>query len=93
MTIRKMSLEEIRHQHFSTEDVLLTSQEKNARHHKLQSAMALTNAQHEPVWLHVQLADGQMAEIYSILIDLEDDYVELHGGLGIPLRAISDVGV
>lgn len=93
MTIRKMTLEEIRHQNFSAEDALLTSHEKRARHHKLESAMALTNGQHEPVWLHIKLADGQVAEIYSNLIDLEDDYVELHGGLGIPLRAICDVGV
>lgn len=88
-----MTLEEIRHQQFSPVDVLHTPQEKNARYHKLESAMALTNGQHEPVWLHIKLADGQVAEIYSNLIDIEDDYVELHGGLGIPLRAICDVGV
>jgi hypothetical protein len=93
MTIRKMTLEEIRTQHFTHEDALPTLQERHERDHKLQSAMALTNGQHEPVWLHVKLADGQVAEIYSIMIDLEDDYVELHGGLGIPLRAICDVGV
>jgi hypothetical protein len=93
MTTRKMSLQEIRHQHFTKEDVLTTVEERKDRHHKLQSAMALTNGQHEPVWLHIMLANGQVAEIYSNLIDLEDDYVELHGGLGIPLHAICDVGV
>ena len=93
MTIRKMTLEEIRHQQFASQDALLTPQERKERHHKLESAMALTNGQHEPVWLHIKLASGQVVEIYSNLIDLEDDYVELHGGLGIPLRAICDVGV
>jgi hypothetical protein len=93
MTVRKMTLDELAHQQFSHEDALLTLQERHERHHKLQSAMALTNGQHEPVWLLIKLADGQIAEIYSNLVDLEDDYVELHGGLGIPLRAICDVGV
>ena len=93
MTVTKMTLEEIRHQHFSREDVLSTFQERKERHHKLESAMALTNGQHEPVWLLIKLADGQLAEIYSNLIDIEEDYVELHGGLGIPLRAVFDVGV
>ena len=93
MVIRKMTLEEVRYHHFSNEEVLLTLKERQERHHKLQSAMALTNGQHEPVWLHVRLADGQVVEIYSNLIDLEDDYVELRGGLGIPLKAIYDVGV
>jgi hypothetical protein len=93
MTVRKMTLEEIRHEHFSTEEVLPTSHERHQRDHKLKVAMALTNGQHEPVWLHIKLADGQVAEIYSSLIDFEDDYVELRGGFGIPLRAIYDVGV
>ena len=93
MTARKMTLEEIRQHQFSAYDVLATRQERQERHHKLESAMALTNGQHEPVWLIIQLANGQIAEVYSTLIDVEDDYVELHGGFGIPLRAIYDVGV
>jgi hypothetical protein len=93
MMARKMTLEEIRAQRFASYDVLPTHQERADRAHKLQSAMALTNGQHEPVWLMVELANGELAEIYSNLIDLEDEYVELHGGFGIPLRAIHDVGV
>jgi hypothetical protein len=93
MAARKMTLDEIRTQHFSMHDVLTTLPERSARERKLRSAMALTNGQHEPVWLMVQLANGEVAEVYSDLIDLEDEYVELHGGFGIPLRAIYDVGV
>lgn len=93
MKVRKMTLDEIRHARFSGNDVLITSEERRERDIKLRSAMALTNGQHEPVWLKVKLADGQVAEVYSDLIDLEDDYVELHGGFGIPLNAIYDVGV
>ena len=93
MTATKMTLDEIRSQHFSPHEVLSTPHERHERTHKLRSAMALTNGQHEPVWIHVKLADGKVVEIYSDLIDLEDDYVELHGGFGIPLHAICDVGV
>ncbi len=93
MVIRKMTLEEIRHHRFSEIEVLRTPAERRERHHKLESAMALTNGQHEPVWIHVGLIDGQVVEIYSSLIDLEDEYVEIRGGLGIPLKAIYDVGV
>jgi hypothetical protein len=93
MTVRKMTLDQIRNQQFSSEDVLLTFKDRFDREHKLRSAMALTHGQHEPVWLIVQLANGEVAEIYSNLIDIEDDYVELHGGFGIPVKAIYDVGV
>jgi hypothetical protein len=92
MAIR-MTIEDLKHQHFAHEDVLPTHMERRERDHKLQSAMAFTNGQHEPVWLLVQLSSGEVAEIHSALIDLEDDYVELYGGVGIPLRAIYDVGV
>jgi hypothetical protein len=32
-------------------------------------------------------------EISSSMIDYEDDYVEVKGGFGIPLKAIVDVGL
>lgn len=93
MNARKMTLDEIRHQHFSHHDVLTTFKERFERDHKLRSAMALTNSDHEPVWLMVMLANGELVEVSSDLIDYEDDYVEVHGGFGIPLNAIVDVGV
>jgi hypothetical protein len=93
MTARKMTLEEIQRQQFASEEVLPTFQDRFEREQKLRSAMALTNGQHEPVWLMVKLANGEMVEVYSDLIDYEDEYVELHGGFGIPLKAICDVGV
>ena len=93
MVARKMTLEEIQNERFATQDVLPKFKEKFERHQKLISAMALTNAQHEPVYLLVMLANGEVVEVYSDLIDYEDDYVEVHGGFGIPLIAICDVGV
>lgn len=93
MNAKKITLEEIRHQHFSTNDVLLTFNDKFERQHKLRTAMALTNGDHETISLFVQLANGELVEITSDLIDYEDDFVEIRGGIGIPLKAIVDVGV
>ena len=93
MNARKMSLEEIRKQHFTAEDALTTFEDRFERTHKLKTAMALTNSDHEEISLYVKLADGEVVVIMSDLIDLGTDYVEIHGGFGIPLKAIVDVGV
>ncbi len=93
MNAKKVTLEEIRHQHFATEDVLTTFDDRFERQHKLRTAMALTNADHENISLFVKLANGELIEISSDLIDYEDDFVEIRGGIGIPLKAIVDVGV
>ncbi|MCK6617015.1 MAG: hypothetical protein L6Q51_05170 [Cyclobacteriaceae bacterium] len=93
MNARKVSLEEIRSLQFAAEEVLTTFEDKFEREHKLKTAMALTNADHETISLFVKLANGEVVEVVSDLIDLEEDYVEIHGGYGIPLRAIIEVGV
>lgn len=93
MKARRISLDELRLQQFAAEDMLLTFEEKFEREHKLKTAMALTNADHEEISLFVKLADGEIVEVVSDLIDLEEDFVEVRGGFGIPLRAIVEVGV
>jgi hypothetical protein len=93
MQAKKVSLEEIRTLHFSAEDVLTTFEERFERQHKLRTAMALTNDDHESISLFAVLASGEIVEVTSDLIDYEDDFVELHGGIGIPVKAIIDVGV
>jgi hypothetical protein len=93
MNARNLSLDEIRLQKFPKEDVLGTFEERFEREQRLKSAMALTNADHEPISLFVKLADGEVVEVRSNLIDFEDEFVEVRGGFGIPLRAIVDVGV
>jgi len=93
MNAKKVTLEEIRHQRFASTDVLLTFDDRFEREHKLRTAMALTNSDHETISLFVQLANGDLVEIASDLIDYEDDFVEIRGGIGIPLKAIVDVGV
>lgn len=93
MNARKVTPEEVRQLRFATEDVLNTFEDKFEREHKLKTAMALTNSDHESISLFARLADGEVVEITSDLIDLEEDFVEIKGGYGIPLRAIVDVGV
>lgn len=93
MKARRISIDELRGQQFAAEDVLLTFEERFEREHKLKTAMALTNADHEEISLFVKLADGEIVEVVSDLIDLEEDFVEVRGGFGIPLRAVVEVGV
>lgn len=93
MNAKKITHEEIPLQRFATNDVLLTFDDRFERQHKLKTAMALTNADHETISLFVKLANGDLVEITSDLIDFEDDFVEIRGGIGIPLKAIVDVGV
>ena len=93
MNVRKLTLDEIRDQHFAKEDALNSFEERFERLHKLKTAMALTNNDHDPITLYVKLASGEIVEIASDLIDLGNDFVEIHGGFDIPLIAIVEVGV
>jgi hypothetical protein len=93
MNAKKVTLEELRLQRFANEEVLKTFDERFERQHKLRTAMSLTNMDHEKISLIVMLANGELIEIISDLIDYEDDFVEIRGGFGIPLKAIVDVGV
>lgn len=93
MNAKKLTHEEIRLQRFATNDVLLTFDDRFERQHKLKTAMALTHDHHESISLYVKLANGELVEISSDLIDYEDDFVEIRGGIGIPLKAIVDVDV
>lgn len=78
---------------YPAEDVLPTFSERYDREIKLRSAMAYTNKEHDPVWIIVKLGNGELVELDSTLIDFEDDYVELLGGVAVPITAIYDVGV
>ncbi len=93
MTIRKISPDELRQIKFSPLEVLSTFAERYDRDIKLRSAMAYTNREHDPVWMIVKLENGELVEFDSIMIDLEDQFVELHGGIAVPITAIYDVGV
>ena len=79
---------EIAHFHYPSFDVLQDEQARLNRLIDLNSAMAVTNIEHEEIGIIVQLRDGQEVEILSNLIDVEDDSVEVKGGHLIPIRAI-----
>jgi hypothetical protein len=93
MNAKKVNQDEIQLLQFAREDVLITFDDRFERMHKLRTAMSLTNTEHEAISLFVQLQNGDIIEITSDLIDFEDDFVEIRGGYGIPLKAIIDVGV
>jgi hypothetical protein len=93
MEVKKVTLKEITNLHFAMDDALSTFEQRFEREHKLRTAMSLTNVDHEVITLRIKLASGEVVEITSNLIDFEDDFVELRGGIGIPLKAIVDVGV
>lgn len=63
------------------------------RHHDLKSAMAVTSTEHDEIGLIVMLADGEVVEIVSDMIEYEVDYIELRGSLTIPTRAIIRVEI
>lgn len=93
MTIRKISPPDLRQVRYPVEDVLSTFTERYDREIKLRSAMAYTNREHDAVWIILKLENGELVELDSILIDLEDKFVEVLGGVAIPITAIYDVGV
>jgi len=93
MQAKRISAEELHQVHFAQDDVLTSFEERFERDHKLRTAMALTNVDHEAISIFVKLANGEIVEVTSDLIDYEDDFVEVRGGAGIPLKAIVDVGL
>jgi hypothetical protein len=93
MTIRKITLDELRMQHFAKADVLDSFTDRFDRLHKLRSAMAYTSTHHDEVWIIALLSNGDAIEVESKIIDLEDDMVELQNGLTIPVHSVYDVGV
>ena len=79
--------------HFGMHDVLTDNEEKEARKHKLERAMIITNVEHIPVSLYMRLPSGETLETESEVVDFADDVVLLKGGYYIPVWAILDVDV
>ena len=55
--------------------------------------MMISNCEHVPISLYMQLPNGEKLETESDLIDYADDFVILRGGFYIPVRAILDVDI
>jgi len=79
--------------HYASQDVLVDEEARITRMKELNSAMAVTNTEHEEIGLIVKLNTGERVEILSDLIDLEEDFVEVKGGHLIPIRAIVSVEI
>jgi hypothetical protein len=88
---RVINPSDIRLFYFGTKDVLTNSDEKEARRGKLKRAMILSNCEHIPISLYLQLPNGEKLATESDLVDYADDFVILKGGICIPVRAIIDV--
>lgn len=79
--------------HFGSEDVLVNNDEKEARKHKLERAMIISNCEHVPISLYMRLPNGETLETESDVVDYADDVVLLKGGSYIPIWAILDVDI
>jgi len=90
---RLINPSDVRLLHFGSKDVLNNNEEKEWRAGKLQRAMKISNCEHVPISLYMQLPNGEKLETESDLIDYADDYVIVKGGHYIPVSAILDVGV
>jgi hypothetical protein len=91
MNVRKITPEEIPLVHFAHEDVLNSDEQKSQRAWKLNKAVMLTNVEHQDIGLIMQLADGEVIETYSNLVEFADNFVQVRGGWLIPVWAIVDV--
>ena len=90
---RLINPSDVRLLYFGSKDVLNNNEEKQWRAGKLQRAMIISNSEHVPISLYIQLPSGEKIETESDLIDFADDFVILKGGYHIPVWAILDVGV
>ena len=91
--LRAITALELSSQHFSTADVLATDEERLVRIHDLKTAMNETNQDHDDIGIIVRLANCERVEVISNFIELSGDFIELKGGVTIPLRAIEKVEI
>lgn len=86
-----MSLQEISREHFVKHDILTEEFDRVAREVELRAATMKTFDEHDEIALIVRLVDGRRIKVKSKFIELENDYVELFGGVAVPVRAIERV--
>lgn len=86
-----LTIDELSTKHFATTDVLSEPAEQKARKHALKAASNETNDGHDEIELWIRLNDGSTAQVFSSLIELAGDFVELRGGCTVPMRAIEKV--
>ena len=74
-------------------EVLHDTEDRINRKIDLESAMAVTNTEHEEIGLIVKLESGEEVEVLSSLIAVEGDHIEVKGGHLIPIAAILRVEI
>lgn len=92
-TYRLLELSEIPNVHFAHDDVLESFEERYDRDHKLRSAMAQSNTDHDPITLIAKLDSGEVVQISSKMIDYGGNFVEVMGGYDIPVKAIVNIEI
>ena len=92
-TYRKLKISDIPSVHFAQDDVLTSFEDRYERDHKLRSAMAQSNIDHDSITIIAKLDTGEIVRIKSKMIDYGGSFVEVMGGYDIPLRAILNVEI
>ena len=88
-----MQSTEIASLQFEGEEVLPDAIARHNRFLDLNSAMAVSNIEHEEIGIIVQLRGGEQVEVLTNLIDVEGDSIEVKGGHLIPIKAILRVEI
>lgn len=88
-----MSLEQIAREQFSKDDVFREEFDRVSREVHLRAATMETFDHHDEISLIVRLQDGRRVEVKSSMFTLQDHFVELRGGVTIPIRAIEIVEI
>ncbi len=88
-----MSLEQIAREQFSKDDVFREEYDRFSREVDLRAATMETFDHHDEIGLIIRLLDGRRVEVKSNIFALHDHFVELRGGVTIPIRAIEKVEI
>lgn len=88
-----VTLEEIAKEHFPEDDVFREEYDRASRLIDLKAATMESFDHHEDIKLLIRLRDGRRVEVKSNLFELHEGYVELRGGVNIPIGAIEKVEI
>lgn len=88
-----MTVPELSAQHFATVDVFSDPAARAARKHQLEAATSETNQDHDEIGLWIRLRDGMTVKVSANFIELAGEFVQLHGGCMVPVKAIEKIEI
>ena len=91
VNLKKLDLTEIKSVFFIERDILVNIEARKSRLQKLYKAMSLSHLEHQSIGIVTALFNGEVVEVFSDFIECTEDFVQLKGGVIIPMRAIVDV--